>query len=261
MELAIGRLTSQGSSQPRLQTPSIQDTEVILQSIPPTAALLGICADGKPLLFDLMDSRTGALLVCGDPHSGKTAFLQSATASLLAKDPSGDIQYTFITGRPEEWLLTAHVARMQDSLRGAYAAWEGDAQSAILALAQLTEWRLHGRARGPVQWLVVDALDHLFQMPAFVLESFAWLLKMGSEVGVRVAVSLPTRSARILDEWVNAFPTRVFSHISDKHLGQRLTGAVSIQTGQLHSGSQFAVCLQHHWTTFHLPLQTRTKGD
>ncbi len=56
--------------------PSLTDSLSELGPLPREALLLGLAADGLPVLLNLHDPRPGPLLVAADPGAGKTALLQ-----------------------------------------------------------------------------------------------------------------------------------------------------------------------------------------
>jgi hypothetical protein len=87
---------------------------------PPYSALVGLCEDGLPFLLDLSDPVPGAVLIAGDPSSGKTRLLQSLLASVGVFSGPQELSYTLITSRPQENAL------LQDSL----TAWASGSANA-----------------------------------------------------------------------------------------------------------------------------------
>lgn len=220
-------------------------------TIMPNQVLLGVCADERPMLMDFTESHTGALLVSADDGYA-FPLLKSMTTSILTTMQPGTVEFTCLTRSPQQWQKVVDLAKRHNCLRHVSDIYEDDVTARILALAQLAEWRLHGRAQGALQWVVIDQLDDLFRLDNLALENLAWLLKVGGRVGIRVAASLPAELGLILEEWVCTFQTRIFGTIRNRQLGQQLIGAVSIDTSTLEAGRSYTVRSNGRWTTFRI---------
>src|SRR4030095_7827721 len=75
--------TSSPSSAPTPVPPTLSEILEEIGPIPREALLLGMAADGLPILLNLYDSHPGPILVIGDAGAGKTGFLQTVARSAI----------------------------------------------------------------------------------------------------------------------------------------------------------------------------------
>jgi len=71
-----------------------------LGPVPPYSALIGMCEDGLPFLFDLDDPSAGSILMIGDENSGKTRLMQTILLSASALNPPERRMFSVITSNP-----------------------------------------------------------------------------------------------------------------------------------------------------------------
>jgi hypothetical protein len=218
---------------------------------PPYSALVGLCEDGLPFLLDLSDPVPGAILIAGDPGSGKTRLLQSLLASVGVFSGPEELCYTLITSRSQENALLQD----QPHCLGILAPGERPAVELVLAYAEVANQRRTGRENGPVTILAIDdlaALDR--QMDDKSTRYLQWLLLTGPQVGVWTIATLDAGQARALDRrLLPAFATRLIGKIASPEAASLLAGYPDPLVAALEGGDQFCVLYGNEWIRFWIP--------
>lgn len=218
---------------------------------PPYSALVGLCEDGLPFLLDFSDPAPGAILIAGDPGSGKTRLLQSILASIGVFNGPEELCYTLITTRPEENVLFYD----QPHCLGILAPAERPTVDLVLSYAEIANQRRAGRENGPTVVLAIDglaALDH--QMDDKATHYLQWLLSNGPQVGVWTIATLETGEVRGIDRrLLPAFPTRLIGKVTSPEAASLLVGYPDPLVAALEGGSQFCVLFGNEWIRFWIP--------
>lgn len=218
---------------------------------PAETAMLGMCEDGLPVLFDLTDPRPGPLLLAGDSGSGKTSLMQGLLRSLIAANSPYEVKYALIPSKPDEW---AAYENSTDHCMAFQPSYETAAGDTILRLAEIADQRRVGKEMGASIVLLVDDLRFLARADFDVRLNFEWLLKCGPELGVWPVVSLPAVAARDMSRLVSYFRTRLIGHMPEEN-STRLTLFDGCNPEKLRPGKQFAVRVEDAWLRFYLPVR------
>ena len=115
--------------------PSLIDSLSELGPLPREALLLGLAADGLPVLLNLHDPRPGPLLVAADPGAGKTALLQMIAQAATDMHSPSDVQFGVVSNYPDEW---GHLAELEHCV-GIFPTYH---DAAIDFLSSLSGWAL-----------------------------------------------------------------------------------------------------------------------
>lgn len=217
--------------------------------LPAQTAILGICDDGYPVLFDLMDDRPGPLLVTGETGSGKTRLLKMIVKSAVSLNSPYEVKYSLVTSQPDEW---ADLNQAGGHCHSAAPDYEDAAGENIIRLAEIASARKVGRQDGAAVLLVIDDLRFIARADYDVRLNFEWLLKNGPESGIWPVVALPEQSALEMPRIVSQFHTRIIGKMPLAS-SKRLALFEGLDTENLETGKQFAVRVQNDWLNFWLP--------
>lgn len=247
----IPHATSPHTARAARQGQTVEQMMAHLAHFPTETALMGICDDGLPVLFDLTDPRPGSLLLTGDSESGKTTLMQGLLRSLIAANSPYEVKYALIPSKPEEWAAYENTTKHCFSFHPPY---EEEAGATILRLAEIAEQRRAGKEMGASIVLLIDDLRFMASADFDVRLNFEWLLKCGPEQGIWPVVSLSAVAAREMSRLVSYFRTRLIGHMAVEN-SSRITLFDGCNPQELKPGKQFAVRVENAWLRFTLPVR------
>jgi len=226
--------------------PSLPQALAGIEGLPPGSLFLGVAEDGLPLLLDLDDPAPGAILVAGDSGSGKTAFLQTLAAVTDFLPGPGDLQFTVLTGYPEEW---AGLERSPNNL----GIWPVYHQSAARILSRLVSWAGNTRRNRQKVLLLVDDISRQALLPDLARDDLAWLLLHGPGSGIWPVASIQSAAMTGLGDQAHRFRTRIFGHVGQQQLAGALTADPDCNLNSLFPGMQFMLQRRVDWLPFWIP--------
>jgi hypothetical protein len=251
LETEFGQRTRETPPPP---SPSIEQLMQDLGPLPDESLLLGVAADGLPLLLNLYDPAPGPILVTGDRRSGKTAFLQTlARASDLTPDP-GEIQFGVITNFPDEWGAI-------ESLSGSMGVWPATHSSAARYLNRLVAWGEQSDDRRTAVLLLIDGLDTLILSESVTRQDLMWLLSYGPEHRIWPVATFNSGRLPRFASWMQYFGLLIFGYVSQPNLAEVLTGNSAAELNGLIPGVQFSLCNPEGWLRFWIPSITQERSD
>ena len=216
--------------------------------LPARTALLGVCEDGLPFLLDLGNPAPGAILVAGDPGSGKTALLRSLLTSTWRIHQAGKVVFSVIASQPEEytWLSSA------SNCQGVYPVEDLSLGERIFGMVEAVEMRKKGGSQEPAILLAIDDLANL--LPFLDEETYHrlyWLIRHGPRYQVWIFAALSSAQvAGIAPRYLTAFRTTLFGHMQDEYLAHRLANDDTFSTRDLEQGNQFLLPYGSDWLPF-----------
>ncbi|MEZ0394913.1 MAG: ATP-binding protein [Anaerolineales bacterium] len=235
--------------------PDRPDLQQVLEAIGPLPAgtiFLGLAEDGSPLLHDLFPpdeqrAAAGPLLVTGEARSGKTAFLQTLTASLDAGDDPGDVLFGVLTPRLAEWeAFEAHPSSL--------GIWPTRISSMARLLGQLCAWADSPHHHHAGVMLLIDGLDLLVEATPEIRRDLRYLLLYGPAGGIWPVATLDAAQAGRLRTWLDYFPSRIYGRVSNRPLAEFLTDDPAAALETLTPGVQYLLELPDGWLKFWLPV-------
>ncbi|MDH5508089.1 MAG: hypothetical protein OEZ02_12780 [Anaerolineae bacterium] len=157
-----------------------------LKPLPPYAMLLGLCADGWPLIFDLLDHTLGSLAILGESAAGNTAALASMLASVVELNRPEDVNVHVITSRTEAF---AGLLERRGFGR-VYPVDDMASRILVEEFSKLAGERQAGMAVDRVQVLAIDGLAALLAgMDQGQVNALKWLLRVGPQTGIRLIIA------------------------------------------------------------------------
>lgn len=179
-----------------------------LGPLPDNTLFIGMCEDGLPLLFDLMDPTPESILVVGKQWSGKTTFLKSLIiSSILCSSNRTPISFSVITPNIGEYQELSSFSNCTNI----YSSYDRTAGEHIVELSTIAEQRRTGRNRGTAHLLLVDNLEDLFEINDFdTLNHLHWLVNKGalSACWTIASLELSSNHSKNID-----FPTQFHTQI------------------------------------------------
>ena len=123
---------------------------------PPYSTIMGICADGVPLVLNLTHSAAGAILVLGDSKSGKTRLTRSILQASIQLNTPEQVSTIVIADNAAEYeslLKSKHCKKVIE------ISERVSVQNTLSELVEIVDKRRYYSANGAAILLVVDALN------------------------------------------------------------------------------------------------------
>lgn len=227
--------------------PTLREIVNQLRPLPPYNALLGVCEDGLPFLFDLSDPSPGSILITGEAGSGKSRLLRGILASAGAMNRADQVSFNLIC---TDFGLFSDVNRSAHCLNSV-STYDRSSSELVIDLAKIAEQRKSGRQRGPIIILAIDDLGTLLSYNEFeVFSHLKWLVKFGPESGIWPLATL--KAGRL-----NKYGKRLLNEFGTHLVGSPQQRALPYSTGAGYLTSGAAGHFQtyvngqavHFWTT------------
>jgi hypothetical protein len=222
------------------------------RDLPAQTAALGVCEDGLPVLFDLVNPDGGPLLVVGEDPAANSSLLQFMVQSAVTLNSPAEVRYAAICNRPAEWDSLAGIRDSTQHCLGTYGNYDRAAEKAIQRIASIAEQRQTGRQAGPAILLVLDDLAAVQEMDFEARISLEWLLTNGPASQIWPVASLPPQKTTDVAPWLVHFKTLVSGWMP---VASQDTLALEpgLDASRLSPGRQFAAWAHQSWLKFWLP--------
>lgn len=236
----------------RPAAPSLADSLSELGPLPREALLLGLASDGLPVLLNLHTAHPGPLLVAADPGAGKTALLQMIAQAATEMHTPGDVQFGVVTNYSDEW---GHLDEFEHCV-GIFPTYH---DSAVDFLSSLSGWAHANKGSQQSILLLIDDLESMNDLDFDARQTLRWLLLRGPSRRVWPIITLNAERASQVEDWLEAFRTRIFGQIRDDRTADSLTGIPVPGTfpgstlRHIQAGLQFALRQGDDWLKFWIP--------
>lgn len=192
-----------------------------LRPLPPYNALLGVCEDGLPFLFDLSDPSPGSILITGEAGSGKSRLLRGMLASASAMNRADQVAFNLIC---TDFGLFSDINRSPHCINSV-STYDRASSELVVDLAKIAEQRKSARQRGPIIMLAIDDLATLLNYNEFELFShLKWLVKHGPDSGIWPIATL--KAGRL-----NKYGKRLLNEFGTHLVGSPQQRALPYSTG------------------------------
>ncbi len=166
-----------------------------LPYLPHCTAVLGVCRDGAPYLWDL--HAVPSLLVLGEGLVLPRQVLDAVRLSLKHANPTPHfLEILWVTERGVGGGITRTISPHDRGL-----------EKTLLGLADLADSRAHGRLRGPDQLLLIDDLAQVLQADDEAVWALEHLVRHGGRSRIHVLAVAGRQAAqrRPLSAWAKRF--------------------------------------------------------
>lgn len=223
-----------------------------LNNFPPQTAILGLCDDQLPVLLDLADPASGALLVAADAREQRLGLLRTLIQTAAALNSPRSVQFLVLSSQPEEWRGWLEGMAPRHCL-GVEGLQEASAERWLVKLAGWADQRRTGSMTGPAVLLVVDDLSAAAQLEYDARVNFDWLVKEGPAVKIWPVAAASADALPGLTRWVRLFKSRVLGYTLDPAVYRQGVALSDEESMLFGDEDQFAVKVQNDWLKFHVP--------
>ena len=212
---------------------------------PSDGLLLGMAADGLPVLLRLRNPRAGSILITGDRSSGLTSFLKTLvrTSHLLAL-PRGT-RYVLLTDTPNRFY---DIDPFSHSLE-VYPVY----QDAAIELVNEISWRIQFQEVSRPVVFMIDGFETALKMGKQAQNNLVNILSNGPRALVRPLVTMRFEMALRLPYWLEFFETSIYGHINSPEAMKALVRHPDAPLDELIPGVEFCLRQQSRWQKFRLP--------
>jgi hypothetical protein len=239
----VNRETTRSGQQ--LELSSMESLLRHVGPLPREALLMGLAADGLPVLLNMWDPTPGPIMVAGDSGTGNTAFLQVLAGFVRLRHRPHEVQYGVITNRPHEW----HGHHELPQCIGIFPMKQKVTADFIHALAV---WLNITRTNRQSVLLLLDGIEHLVSWNAGLEQDFHNLILHGPSARIWPVIALDLEHHQDFQPWLKYFRTRVFGHTQ---FASFIDVEAASQAGchTLSKGKEFTLKAAGQWIRFLIP--------
>lgn len=193
-----------------------------LATVPPVTAILGLEANGTPLLLRLTAPDVSHVLIAGTTGSGKTALARTLLTSLAMHNRQGELQLILIDPKGRGFGPLATLPHVL----GTIATSPEEAISRLRWLVQEMERRDQGSISHPKLIVAVDELADLLQTGGREVEAMLTRLSQrGREAGIHLVACTQKPTAALIGGAMKAnFPVRLVGTVASRDEARYATG-------------------------------------
>lgn len=238
----------------RLESPPLLLESALAQfmPLPPLQMLLGLCEDGLPLLFDLSEPDSGALVFLADSDLVNAVAIKATLAAACRMNYPEALSLSLISPRPRYYASLEY----EPHLKLNFHCQSAEAGILIEEFCNLAEARALGESRHPVQILALDGLDTILtDLSPEHQALLAWLAENGPLVGIWVFAGLSSEGARSIDPaWLELLPTRLLGPMQEVPPGLPVGARLSRHLATLEGGRAAVVLVENQALGIQLAL-------
>jgi hypothetical protein len=235
----------------QLRLPSLSELIIEYSPLPAYSVLLGACEDQLPVLLDLTNPEPGAVLLVGDPGSGKIKFLDTLLKSACALNPPRRLRFCKISTDQNNLnglSVYPHCYRLA-------AVYEKEAVNIIQELVETAD---HRHITGSLSSSIVLFIDDLASLVKNLDEEetnmLLWLVQNGAAARIWVFAALnPRMSAVVKPSLLNSFSTWLLGYTDPLQSGPCIPHEILQASQELIPGAQFSAYFEQSWVPFWIP--------
>lgn len=219
------------------------------QPLPEGSLILGIDEEGRPLVLELSDFSTGALIILGDNVNANRKHMLAVLASSEKINNADLLQMDVIS--PSKSLFS----RQHSSMRTLCAPEENSTFTLLGELLTDIEKRLRDQRSLPFRLLILDQVDELVSRMAEDSQRYLrWILRRGPQVGIWPIATLDTHRLGAVDlKTFRSFGLRLFGKIEAAEQAKLVTDVPAQVLRSLSPGSQGCFKLDGATVSFTVP--------
>ena len=190
--------------------------------VPPYSLVLGMCADQLPLVLDLSEPSSGAILIAGDSGFANTTLLHSMITSAFLLNTENEVNVHLISPQADS---LKHFHR-QPTFQISYQPERPECEIVLEEMVTLVQTRERTGRRRPYHTLFIDSLDLLWESLSSQGKLLInWLVTYGPMNGLWIIASLESDYLNPqLFHTVNCFPSRILGNIQFSDNANFLSG-------------------------------------
>lgn len=207
---------------------------------PPSAtAVLGLDADGAPMLLRLPSPDVAHVLIAGTTGSGKTALAQTMIASLIQTNSLSELGLALIDPKGRGYAPFVDAPHLLRPIADDPAR----ALNALQWLVREMERRDHQRITLPRMMVFIDELADLMMVGGKDFErALTRLVQRGREAGIHVIACTQRPSATVIGSLVKSnFPVRIVGSVTSPEDARVATGIAGSGAERLTGRGDFLV--------------------
>lgn len=243
---------SPADPEPAAPIPAWVLLETVLEQnadLPEGSLILGVRADGKPLVLALDDYSMGAALITGDAPEANRKHLRAILASAEKLNSPELLQVDVITRAKERFETDSSI------LRRVCAAADPCVFDLLGETLEEIETRRRSDRQLPFRLLVIDEIDELVsRLAEDSLRYLRWMMRRGPRVGVWIFASI--ESGRLPDfdaKTYRSFELRLFGKILERETAERYTEIPAKVLEKLAQGAEGCLKLDNAVIRFNIP--------
>lgn len=212
------------------------------KALPAGAALLGVQADGTPLLAKLASPDVAHILIAGTTGSGKSVLLRTIAASLILSNAPSALSIVVLDPKGRTFPANFQCPHL---LRGKVITDNSEALEVLRSLVALMEARDKRRESTPTLAVIVDELaDLVMSASAGVEQQLIRLAQRGREAGLHLIAATQRPSAAVISGLMRAnFPLRLVGRTVTPEDSRIASGRGGVGADKLTGRGDFlAVC-------------------
>jgi hypothetical protein len=222
--------------------------------LPAQTAVLGVCDDGLPVLFDLFDPTPGAMAIFGDEREAQLEILRTIISSTAMRNSPRGVQFLILSVQPETWQQWIAERGYDRYCLAITDVSDESVREWTLRMADWTEQRRLGQVSGPPVLMIMDTLSFLPKMAYDVRLNFDWMAKEGPPAAIWPLAAISSELALSLgSRMLRGFQSRILGYANDPSAYAQLANVTEEQAASLRSPGSFAIQLGENWLCFHLP--------
>jgi DNA segregation ATPase FtsK/SpoIIIE, S-DNA-T family len=210
----------------------------------PATAILGLAADGRPLLLDFGTEQLPHMLLVGEPGAGKTALLRTLAVSLAHTSRQSQVQLVIIDPHASDQARIDPLLEPLDYLPHMLAPLTvGPTETAELLNFLVAEmnYRSQQQSSLPTIAVLIDRADWLLDQggPA-VRDAIVQLAQRGEIAGIHLVLSVLSADNPALSNILKAnLPVRLVGQVADSDAARNATGVAHSQAEHLLGQGDF----------------------
>jgi DNA segregation ATPase FtsK/SpoIIIE, S-DNA-T family len=226
-----------------------------MPDLAPATAVLGLAADGRPLLLDFGAEQLPHMLLVGEPGAGKTALLRTLAVSLAHTSRQSQVQLVIIDPHASDQARIDPLLEPLDYLPHMLAPlMVGPTETAELLNFLVAEmnYRSQQQVNLPAIAVLIDRADWLLDQggPA-VRDAIIQVAQRGETAGIHLVLSVQSVDNPALSNILKAnLPVRLVGQVADNNAARNATGVAYSQAEHLLGQGDFLAVADGNVTHF-----------
>jgi hypothetical protein len=218
--------------------PVLEDILEEIDPLPRNTVFFGQAEDGLPVLLNLQNATSGAILITGDSGAGKTHLLKIIAQYIISAYSSKEIQFVVVTNHIAEWNNFVDFPHC-------VGIFSPQQNGAAHLLQSLTVWMDAPGNKHQTVIVLIDGMEEALYCDTLAQAHLRKVLSYGPSKHVWPIVTYDPNHCERAKLWLNLFRTQIHGYAQPDGQGVEHPGTPSRGYFSLKEGSQ--------WTRFCIP--------